>query len=251
MDINLLSSELVLVFVAGGCCLVGVVIWLATSWLGLRKSAQKIMNNEDLRKRGMTAPAVIVSARKGLAQNTRMRIDFIVDVQPEGKPSFRQSFQHWTERRGYSAVMNELTGEAGRKIWVTYDPNNPNEMIFEYYEEDHQKMLEKQELDARRLEFNKLTEGNEELKKRGQPAEAVITRVEDLELPYPAKKSRAMRIEFDVMPTTGAKFQSEGNFLIGDVAIEKYSVGKKVYVRFDPLNPKIAVLDSERNKSLK
>ncbi|MBL8092409.1 MAG: hypothetical protein JNJ43_18900 [Anaerolineales bacterium] len=60
-----------------------------------------------------------------------------------------------------------------------------------------------------------------------------------------------MRLEFKVTPTSGPSFQSEGHFLIGDSAVEKYSVGKKVYVRFDPSHPEKVVLDSERNKSLK
>jgi hypothetical protein len=146
--------------------------------------------------------------------------------------------------------MGQLVGEAGKKIWVTYDPNDPSQMIFEHDDQEHEQIASEQELNERRAKFNKLTEGNEALKINGKQAEAIITGVDDLNLPYPLKKGRAMHLYFDVMPRDGSVFRAEGDVLIGDVALEKYSVGKTVYVRFDPNQPERAVLDSERNKSI-
>jgi hypothetical protein len=179
------------------------------------------------------------------------RIDYEVDVLPEGRAPFKQSFQHWTERRGYTAIMGQLVGEAGKKIWVTYDPNNPSQMIFEHYDQEHGQIVSEQELNARRAEFNRLTEGNEALKKTGEQAEAIITGVDDLNLPYPLKKGRAMHLYLDVIPRSGAAFRAEADVLIADTALEKYTVGRMFYVRFDPRQPGRAVLDSEMNKSMK
>jgi hypothetical protein len=39
--------------------------------------------------------------------------------------------------------------------------------------------------------------------------------------------------------------------LIVEASLQKYSVGRKVYVRFDPRQQQRAVLDTERNKSIK
>lgn len=111
--------------------------------------------------------------------------------------------------------------------------------------------MKEREINGRRAAFNKRTEGNDDLKIRGEQAEAVITRVDDLNLPYPLKNARAVHnIWFDVTPKTGFPFQAEGDVLIGEAAVEKYSVGKRVFVRFDRQNPKWAVFDSERNKTI-
>ena len=74
--------------------------------------------------------------------------------------------------------------------------------------------------------------------------------MDDLDLPYPLKQSRGMRLYFDVIPQNGEPFRSEGDALIAEIALEKYSAGTKVFVRYDPQNPERAVLDTERNKSL-
>ncbi len=139
-----------------------------------------------------------------------------------------------------------MISEHGRKVWAVYDPNDPTRAYLSHYDENHDEGT----LNYRRGVFNTLTEGNEELKKTGVQAEAIITGIDDLNLPYPLKKGRAMHLYFDVMPRGGSAFRAEGNVLISDAALEKYSVGKTVYVRFDPRQPERAVLDSERNKSI-
>ena len=140
--------------------------------------------------------------------------------------------------------------EHGRKIWVTYDPKDTSKAYLDHYDDDHESAMKEREVNGRRAAFNKRTEGNEDLKIRGEQAEAVITRVDDLDLPFPSKNSRAVHICFEVTPKAGFSFQAEGDVLIGETAIAKYSVGKKVFVRYDPQNPKWAVLDTERNRSI-
>jgi hypothetical protein len=243
----------------GGACFVGIPLisfigWLISGNMDNKRMEKRSAEKEALRQRGIMAPAIVLSARSTMERSVfgrkERRIDYEVDVLPDGRAPFKQSFQHWTERRGYTAVMGQLVGEAGKKIWVTYDPNDPSQMIFEHDDQEHEQIASEQELNERRAKFNKLTEGNEALKINGKQAEAIITGVDDLNLPYPLKKGRAMHLYFDVMPRDGSVFRAEGDVLIGDVALEKYSVGKTVYVRFDPNQPERAVLDSERNKSI-
>lgn len=229
--------------------------WAVWGMLDNKKIAKNNEYNESLRKRGVTAPATVVSARHTVSRSPNgrkeMRIDYEVDVQPEGRTPFRQSFNHWRAQRNYTTVRGQLVGEAGRKIWVTFDPNEPSQMIFEHYDEDHLKIIEQKDLEQRRLEFNKLAELNNEIRKVGEEAEAVITRVEDLNLLYPSKGSRGMRLHFDVFPKSGDSFPSETHALIVETSVEKYSAGKKVHVRFDPRKPERVALDSEKNKLLK
>ncbi|MEY2819349.1 MAG: hypothetical protein RL275_2812 [Chloroflexota bacterium] len=212
----------------------------------------------ELAERGEIAPATILSVNatgqhRKQGNNARSRVVYEVEVMPEGQPSFRQTFELWipvsyssrARGGGHYGVFDAIEAEiADPKIWVTYDPNDPSQMTLHHRDKDH-------DVAMRMREFNKITKGNEALKQTGESAEALITRVEDLDLYYSTKKSKAMRIEFMVTPNSGPSFEAGGHFLIGDAAIQKYSVGKKVFVRFDPSNPAKAVLDSERNKSLK
>jgi|GEM_PF-1863363 len=212
---------------------------------------------------GVLAPAVIVSANRVFSWGSgRIRgpfpshlVDFEVDVMPEGATVFRtklrnEVYRNETYKNSYKIIGNEMVSEHGRKIWVTYDPKDPSRAYLDHYHEDHETAMKEREITLRRVAFNKLTEGNEDLKLRGEQAEAIITRVEDLNLSYPAKNSRAMHICFEVTPKAGFSFQAEGDVLIGETAVKKYSIGKKVFVRFDLQNPKWAVLDTERNKAL-
>lgn len=215
---------------------------------------EKYMN--ELAVRGVVAPATILSVNS-LGHNRKQgniaksQVVYEVEVRPEGQPSFKSKFELWIPVSYYSregggkyGVFDAIEAEiADPKIWVVYEPNDPSQMTLHHRDKDHKVAM-------RMREFNILTKGNEDLKRTGESSIAEIISVEDLDLPYPNKKSRAMRLKFNVTPTNGSSFQSEGLHLIGDLAHEKYSIGKRVYVRFDPLHPEKAVLDSERNRSL-
>lgn len=238
-------------------CFVGVPVisfigWILSGMMDNKRQEKKEVHNNALRARGVTAPATVASARTFMSRSPtgrkEIRIDYEVDVQPEGGASFRQSFQHWEERRGYTTIAGQLVGEQGRKIWVTYDPQDPSQMIFEHDDKEHETILKEQELEARRRDFNKLAELNNEIRKSGEEAEAIITRVKDLNLEYPLKGSRAMHLWFDVMPRSGSAFQSETYALIANLSLEKYSAGKKIHVKFAPHNPGRVALDGEKNK---
>lgn len=202
---------------------------------------------------GVLAHGVIVAARRVKSwggnknrSNDSHIIDYEVDVTPEDGNLFRTSFRDELYSRSHTLVGNEMISEHGRRIWVMYDPRNTSRAFLDHhYQDQHEDAMDNE----RRGKFNKLTAGNEEIKKTGEQAEAVITRVDDLNLFYPVKKGRAMHLCFDVAPKTGPVFQAEGDFLILDSAIGKYTIGRKVFVRFDPLDPKKAVLDTERNKT--
>jgi hypothetical protein len=216
-----------------------------------RKQAER---DADLRARGVLAPAVVVSARTHMSRSNvdgrYLRIDYTADVYPNGGAPFRAEFHHWSERRGHTATMGELHGEAGKHIWVTFDPANPADMIFEYDEEQRVARAREADLDARRLAFNAAAEPLEVLREHGVPAHGVIVQADDLQLPYPARNSTAMLLHLEVTPQGGAPYQASIPALIGVPALAKYSAGRQVHVRIDPRDPSRFVLDSARNRSL-
>ena len=199
---------------------------------------------------GVTAPAVITSAKKtGMTEASF--VDFEAEVKPADNPSFLVKFRDELYGDEYDVVGYDVVSEIGRKISVTYDPRDKTMAFLDHYDDEYEVSIKKMELIERRVEFDKLISGNEELKIRGEQAEAVITRVDDLKLSYPQKKSQAMHLCFDVAPKNGPVFKAEGNALIVTTSLDKYSVGKRIYVRYDPQQPEKAVLDTARNKILK
>ncbi len=235
-------------------CVIGIPVLLFVGWIisGVmdnRLNDKREAQNNALRKRGVTSPAVVVSARKNMSRSPfgrkEIRIDYEVDVQPQGQPSFRQSFQNWTTKTSFTAINNQLVDEVGRRIWVTYDPNDKKQMIFEYYDSEREKILAQKEWNSRRASFEKQEKQNQALRNDGEEAVATILEAEDLGLAYQWENAVSMRLKFEVTPKSGSSFHAETQGLIGTASLEKYSVGKKVYVKFDPREPaRVAMLRS-------
>jgi hypothetical protein len=157
-----------------------------------------------------------------------------VDVQREGHGPFRTTFEDWIRERNYTYVNMQRVDIIGRKIWVTYDPNNVSDMFFEYYDEDREKILAANEWRKRRAAFEKLNKENQALFKTGVEAPAVILEAEDLNLAHETEGAKAMRLKFEVTPKLGSPYQAETQAMIASGSLEKYSAGKKVLVKVDP-----------------
>lgn len=226
----------------------------STLWRN-RANRKQAARDAALRARGVLAPAIVVSAkthqRRSNVDGEFIRIDYTADVYPHGAAPFRAQFRHWSARRSYTAVMGELAGEAGKHIWVTFDPSNPADMIFEYDEAERVARAQEADLDARRLAFNAAAEPLEALRELGQPAHGVIVQVDDLQLPYPRRDAVALVLHLDVTAAGhAAPYRATIPALITCSSLAKYSVGRQVHVRVDPRDPSRVVLDSARNRSL-
>lgn len=232
----------------------GIVDFVAsTLWRG-RANRKQQKKEAALRAKGVMAPATVVSAitrkKRSNVDGKFIHIAYTVDVQPEGAAPFRATFQHWSSRRGFTAIRGEIVGEAGKRIWVTYDPTNTADMIFEYDDSERESRLREADLDARRTVFNAEAEQLQLLKTSGSPAEATIVQVDDLDLPYPRRESTAFNLHLDVTPAGGQTYRAVAPALINVAALAKYSAGRRVFVMFDPNDPQRVVLDSERNRAL-
>ena len=234
--------------------ILGVADWAASSlWRG-RKRRQFEQEAAALRARGVTAPAVVVSAKhrgeRSSDDGQEIRIRYTVDVHPPQAQPFRAEFDHWSQRRGYTAIMGEIQGEAGTHVWVTFDPADPSQMLYECTEAERVARAAEEQLEVGRGQFNAIAEPLEPLRTAGAPAEALIVLAEDLGLPYPRRQSTAMRLHVDVTPPGAATYRAAIPALITVTSLGKYSAGRRVYVRVDPRDPQRVVLDSERNRSL-
>lgn len=194
-----------------------------------------------LRKKGVTAPAVVLSAKNGLSSgpdsgSQETMITFELEVQPEGRSAFQTTFKDWVPGRGYRYRADD----AGRRIWVTYDLNDKSQMMFEYYDEDRKHILG-------RADFDKLQKKYDVIRKTGEEALAVILETEDLELTNIIEREylnqTIMRLKLEVTPKDGQIFPAETQALITNTSLHKYAVAKKVYVKLDPQDKTQVSLD--------
>jgi hypothetical protein len=222
-------------------------------WRG-RANRKQARKDADLRARGVLAPAVVVSATTHQSRESvdgkYIKIRYVADVYPQGGSPFRAEFTHWSDHHHYTAIMGEIVGEAGKQIWVTFDPSKPDDMMFEYDEEQRVRRWQEADLQARRSAFEAAAKPLEKLRDRGAEAHALIVHVEDLQIAYPGTNGMALQLHVDVTPPAGAPYRTVIPAIVSMASLSKYSVGRRVFVRFDPHDPQRVVFDSDRNRAL-
>jgi hypothetical protein len=218
-----------------------IVLVVLFIWM-LKRNAQKFKQQRQekitaLRKKGVTAPAVIHSARNGVAQgpnnDLRLQVTFDVEVQPEGRSTFQTKFTDWLEISQYEGFMAgaDRPKDVGRKIWVTYDPNDLTQIMFEYYDEDRKYRVG-------RPIFEQMERRNKSIRETGREALALVLEAEDLELANLIEKDHLqqtiMRLKLEITPENQESYKAETQALIANASLPKYAVGKKVYIKFNP-----------------
>lgn len=213
--------------------IVALLFWLQHQRRVLLRQQRKDLRNE-IGRSAVMAPAVVLSARNGIVKNRRMWVTFTVEVQPEGRPAFQATFKDWVllQKRGFVS-WGERHEEVGQKIWVTYNVNDPTEMILEHYDVDHRVLMGQKA-------FEKIYERNKIIRETGEEAEALILEAEDLDLhgrlekEFNLAKGHYMRYKVEVFPKAGSPYFAEFQSLIKPSSLPKFEVGKKCYVKFDP-----------------
>lgn len=195
--------------------------------------ANKQTGLKELRARGVTAPATVLSAKNGIVNTgggTRlMHMTLEVEVKPEGRPKFVTTFKDWLPVGRPFVSWGDRPEEVGKKIWVTYNPNDVNEILFEHYDKDHKHYLGYPA-------FIKIEKQNIIIRKTGEEAMATILEIEDLDIVHSYEKEMraVMRLKLEVTPKTGEPFQAEAQNSFLRSGLHKYTVGKPITVKFNP-----------------
>lgn len=226
-----------------GVGMILLAIWIFRMNKNDRKKRyqQRFEQLSALRKKGVTAPAIVLSAKNGLSSgpdsgSQETMITFELDVQPEERTAFQTTFKDWVPGKGYRYRADDV----GRKIWVTYDLNDSSQMMFEYYDEDRKNILG-------RGDFDKLQKKYDVIRKTGDEAIAVILETEDLELTNMVERDylqqTIMRLKLEVTPKDSQTYQAEAQGLFANASLHKYVVGKKVYVKINPQDKMQVAID--------
>lgn len=228
-------------FIGVGIVLLAIWIFRKNTVDRKKRYQQRFEQLSALRKKGVTAPALVLSAKNGLSSgpdsgSQETMITFELEVQPEGRTAFQTTLKDWVPGRGYRYRADDV----GRKIWVTYDLNDTSQMMFEYYDEDRKHILG-------RADFDKLQKTYDVIRRTGAEAIAVILETEDLELTNMVERDHLqqtiMRLKVEVTPKDGQTFQAQSQALFANASLHKYVVGKKVYVKINPQDKTQVVLD--------
>jgi len=211
--------------------LVFVVIYFA-----IRNNLRAHADRRELTLHGISAPAVILSARNNYAsgggknsRSTTAHVTFEVEIQPAGQAPFRAEFKDTLPiRSGEWFIMGPRKEEVGKKIWVAYDPNNLKRMVIDHFDSDHAFM-------SKRRAFEKREDELQTIRKTGEDATAEILDVEDMGLSYNIEKdsSKILRLQLRVDPRNGSSYDTETLGLFMNTGLHKYTVGKRITVKID------------------
>lgn len=217
----------------------GMVLAIIFIIIVVRRKLTAASNRRDILLTGVTEPAVIVSASnmyssgggKNRPANTA-HVKFDVEIQPVGQSAFRATFNDVLPIRDRDPFFpGERKDLAGVKIWVTYDHNDKSKMVLDHFDSNHDKAM-------KRKEFDKLEKRNAGIRRTGIEALAKIIETEDLELTNAVErdhmKVKSMRLVLDVKPQNAPSYRAETMGMIAAASLHKYSVGKKVYIKYDP-----------------
>ncbi len=213
--------------------LLGVWILYSKSTGSKKYQQERSSKLKELRKSGITAPAVILSAKNGIVDSRRgdrlMHMTLEVEIQPQGGSTLKTTFKDWLPVGRHFVTWGDRPEEVGKKILVTYNPNDLNEIFFEYHDKERKYKLGYPA-------FAKLEKRNAEIEKTGEEAIATILETEDLELVHSYEKEvkTVMRVKLAVTPKAGEPFNAETQASFANSALHKYAVGKKVIVKFNP-----------------
>jgi hypothetical protein len=226
-----------------GCFAAPVILFLAllaVGWIiySQKTSAKKHQSERriqlnDLRKRGITAPATVLSAKNGIVKEAGaerlMHMTLEVDVQPEGRSKFQATFKDWISVARPFVTWGDRPEEVGQKIWVTYNLNDINEIMFDHYDKNHRHHLY-------HPAFVQLNNRNDEIRRTGIGAVATILEIEDMDIvhSYEREMRAVMRVKLEVTPKDGEPYQAETQNSFMKAGLHKYTVGTKLNVKYNP-----------------
>lgn len=184
-----------------------------------------MLKNRRLLKHGRPAEATILKRfDTGTTINKNPQIGLLLDVKPETDPPFQ------AEARVLVSRLNPDAFPVGTKVKVRYDPKNTKNVAVDsadtgFAQQTAQKMVDE------------VGEEQQYLAQHGKEAPATILRTWDLNVNVTGKegkKGRFTGLLVEVEPFSGPKFEAEIKAIIQHESRDKYVVGAKLVVKYDP-----------------
>ena len=222
------SSLITIVTIACSCLLTAVI--LGATGFFLFRLFKGMSQNSGLVKTGVPAPAVILDVQDtGVSMNNSMQARLTLQVTPVDRPPFQAVSTTFVNRFQVGLLV------PGASVQVKYDPNDITKVAVESLSAGGGMMgANVQSIQAAVLAQDQYYE---QLRKTGEEALATILTADETNI-RAAEGGSVFRFTFNVTPRIGDPFKAETQAAIADVSRYKYTVGKEVYVRYDPYGDK-------------
>ena len=222
------GSGLITIITIACSCLLTAVILGATGFF-LYRMFKRMSQNSGLVKTGAPAPAVILDVQDtGVSMNNSLQARLTLQVTPAGRPPFQAVATTFVNRFQVGMLV------PGASVNVKYDPNDITKVAIESLSAGGMSTMNMQSVQAAVLAQDQYYE---QLRRTGEEALATIVTADETNI-RAAEGGSVFRFTFDVKPRVGEPFRAESQAAIADQSRAKYSVGKQVYVRFDPYGDK-------------
>ena len=228
-----LSSTLITIVSLVCTCLVTVIVLGVTGFF-LYRMFKNMNQNSGLIKTGLSAPAVIIGLEDiGVTMNESPQVRLTLQITPADRPPFQATATTFVGRLQVGMIT------PGASVNVRYDPNDLSKVAVESLGAPAANSANVAAIQAAMQAQDQYYEG---LRKTGEEALAKILTVTDMNMRV-GDTGAMLRFTFEVTPKVGEPFKAENQSAVLNASREKYSVGKMVYVRYDPNNKAQVALD--------
>lgn len=222
------GSGLITIITIACSCLISAIV-LGLSGFFIYRLFKGMSQNSGLVKTGIPAPAVILDVQDtGVSMNNSMQARLTLQVTPAGRPPFQAVATTFVNRFQVGMLV------PGASVNVKYDPNDITKVAIESLSAGGMSAMNMQSVQAAVLGQDQYYE---QLRRTGEEALATIVTADETNI-RAAEGGSVFRFTFDVKPRVGEPFRAESQAAVADQSRAKYSVGKQVYVRFDPYGDK-------------
>ncbi len=204
-------------------CLITLAVLGVTGFF-LYRMFKGMSQNSSLVKTGVSAPAVILEVQDtGVSMNNSMQARLTLQVTPSNRAPFQATATAFVNRFQVGMLV------PGASVQVKYDPNDISKVAVESLG-GAMGAANVQSIQAAVLAQDQYYN---QLRQTGEEALATILTAEETNI-RAAEGGSVFRFALDVRPQMGASFKAETQAAIADASRYKYSVGKQVYIRYDP-----------------
>lgn len=222
------GSGLITIITIACSCLISAIV-LGVSGFFVYRLFKGMSQNSGLVKTGIPAPAVILDVQDtGVSMNNSMQARLTLQVTPADRPPFQAVATTFVNRFQVGMLV------PGASVNVKYDPNDITKVAIESLSAGGMSAMNMQSVQAAVLAQDQYYE---QLRRTGEEALATIVTADETNI-RAAEGGSVFRFTLDVQPRVGEPFRAETQAAIADQSRAKYSVGKQVYVRFDPYGDK-------------
>jgi hypothetical protein len=213
------------------CTCVITLAVLGVTGFFLYRMFKGMSQNSGLVKTGVPAPAVILNVEDtGVSMNNSMQARLTLQVTPANRPPFQAVATTFVNRFQVGLLV------PGASVQVKYDPADITKVAVESLSAAGGALnaANMQTIQSAVLAQDRYYE---QLRQTGEEALATILTAEETNI-RAAEGGSMFRFTFNVTPRIGDPFRAETQAAIADTSRSKYTVGKQVYVRYDPYGDK-------------